>query len=512
MDIDVENNSYMQGETIVYNATVTNDGDIDMYDVVVTDRLSGTEVEIGTLSVGESEEFTGWYYIDPDYDGEEIEIVVDAEGDYDASDFDGEAVGSVSARDTYSVEVKELDIPLEFKEFVPDTPAGFVKMSDIPDKETGKDVSTPRGLSSSPMSGFDMQASSLPDTIEVDKTAEAVEGCRAYEVSLGITGTPVEVPLDVILVIDKSGSMDWESSSLHHAKEAAKDFVQEILYPGNNNRVAVVTFSYNNYSNFIGIPLLGRGNLNTDSQINIGFSSDQDQVISAINNIITQTGTNIQAGFRRAKNLMTKEGRSYAKKVIILLSDGVANVSIGEYPGSDYPTSHNVHTRAAYQEGRSCFDIADVYTIGLFGGLTGYPSTLVIARDTLQRAQNKGYYETTSGADLSEIYEEIAGQMGVPATNAVVTDWISDNFEFVGFVEPYENATYNSNTHTITWEPGTIKGSAQLTYKIRAKAGFQGGNDVSTNVSAKLEYTDVNGNNTSKDFPFPRCTYRSPLP
>ena len=208
---------------------------------------------------------------------------------------------------------------------------------------------------------------------------------------------------------------------------------------------------------------------------------------------------------------MTYGGRPNAKKVIILLSDGVANVSIGKYPGSDYPTSHNVHTIAAYQEGQSCFDIADVYTIGLFGGLTGYPRTLDIARDTLQRAQNKGYYETTSGADLSEIYDEIAGQMGVPATNAVVTDRISDNFEFVGFVEPYENATYNSNTHTITWEPGTIRDSAQLTYKIRAKAGFQGGNDVSTNVSAKLEYTDVNGNNTSKDFPVPKVYVPEPF-
>ena len=148
----------------------------------------------------------------------------------------------------------------------------------------------------------------------------------------------------------------------------------------------MVTFSYDNYIWGI-VPL--PGNLNTDSQINIGFSSSQGQVISAINNIITQTGTNTQAGFRRAKNLMTNEGRSNAKKVIILLSDGVANVSIGRYPGSDYPTSHNVHTIAAYQEGQSCFDIADVYTIGLFGGLTGYPSTLDIARDTLQRAQNK---------------------------------------------------------------------------------------------------------------------------
>ena len=175
------------------------------------------------------------------------------------------------------------------------------------------------------MFGLDMQTSNLPDTIEVAKTAEAVEGCRAYEVNLEITGTPVEVPLDVILVIDKSGSMnDGNPSSMYYAKEAAKDFAQQILHPENDNRVAVVTFSYDNYIWGI-VPL--PGDLYTDSQINIGFSSNQGQVISAINNISTQTGTNTQAGFRRAKNLMNSDGRK--QKGYILLSDG-ANVSIAD--------------------------------------------------------------------------------------------------------------------------------------------------------------------------------------
>jgi len=274
----------------------------------------------------------------------------------------------------------------------------------------------------------------------------------------------------------------------------------------------VVTFSYDNYIWGI-VPL--PGDLYTDSQINIGFSSNQGQVISAINNISTQTGTNTQAGFRRAKNLMNSDGRDGAKKVIILLSDGVANVSIGNRPGDNFPTSHNVHTIAAYEEGQSCHGIADVYTIGLFGGLTGYPQTCNIARDTLQKAQNAGYYETTSAADLSEIYDEIAGHIGVPAKNAVVTDEINSNFDFVQgsiVTNPDAPATYDPDTHTITWEPGTIEESAQLTYKIRAKADFQGGDSVPTNVSAVLDYTDVNGNdNVSKTFPVPEVYVPAPL-
>lgn len=49
----------------------------------------------------------------------------------------------------------------------------------------------------------------LEDTIEVDKCAERIYGaCRAYQVNLKITGKAQEAPVDVVMVIDKSGSMN----------------------------------------------------------------------------------------------------------------------------------------------------------------------------------------------------------------------------------------------------------------------------------------------------------------
>lgn len=49
---------------------------------------------------------------------------------------------------------------------------------------------------------------SLSDTIAVDKNAERTDGCRTYEVTLDITGTPQNAPVDVVLVLDRSGSMN----------------------------------------------------------------------------------------------------------------------------------------------------------------------------------------------------------------------------------------------------------------------------------------------------------------
>lgn len=54
-----------------------------------------------------------------------------------------------------------------------------------------------------------MSTEGLQDTIQVNKTAERHYGlCRVYDVTLKITGTPPEVPVDVVLIIDKSGSMN----------------------------------------------------------------------------------------------------------------------------------------------------------------------------------------------------------------------------------------------------------------------------------------------------------------
>lgn len=55
---------------------------------------------------------------------------------------------------------------------------------------------------------FNIMSGGLKDTIEVDKTAERADcGCRTYEVTLSITGTPQQAPVDVVLVLDRSGSM-----------------------------------------------------------------------------------------------------------------------------------------------------------------------------------------------------------------------------------------------------------------------------------------------------------------
>lgn len=544
VSIKTEEDRYMQGQTVNYTATVINDGDTDLYDVKVTDSLSGTNVTIKVLLVGAEEEFIGWYLIDPVFDGDKIEIKVDAEGEYDDTSESvtdsvygrsrrGGDKGSVSGMDTAEVTVEKLDIPLSFIEFIPNPSTGFVRSEDFEDLnlmtldktgsasdiENSSQETRNMSLMTQPIieEPLMVQTISSEDTIAVDKTATD-NGNGIYEINLNITGQPQDVPKDIILVIDSSGSMgDGNPSAMYYAKQAAESFAEQILNANSNNRVAIIDFWWDGH---------GKGNLKQDTAIRTrwwvgswwsghyeyGFTNDQDIVEEAIDDLTAGGGTNTEAGFVRARNLMEESGREDVYKAIVFLTDGLPTISIGNYYGPEVPEEHNVHTIAAYEAGQDAWEIADVFTIGLLNQVP--QNSLNLARDTLQRAQNAGYYETMSSVDLSAIYDQINEQMNYSAKNAIVTDVIDSRFSLVTdsiVTSPEAPATYDESTRTITWIPGTIGTNAQLTYRVMAKCGVAGGTNIPTNEWARLDYTDVNGNQASKDFPVPTVNVQPPL-
>lgn len=90
----------------------------------------------------------------------------------------------------------------------------------------------------------------LQDTIGVDKTAKRTPGCRTFEVNLNITGELQQAPVDVVLVLDRSGSMNFvetpnSPTRLDYGKLAAINFAERVLGPNGipGSRVSVVSFS-----------------------------------------------------------------------------------------------------------------------------------------------------------------------------------------------------------------------------------------------------------------------------
>lgn len=129
-------------------------------------------------------------------------------------------------------------------------------------------------------------------------------------------------PADIVLVMDKSGSMD-EDDRDSNAKKAANALAGKLLTSQNSAlpesqrvRMAVVTFS-------------------TNASLKQNFTTD----VSEINNAVKgnpKGGTNWEAALKQANDL---QGRSGVKKHIIFLSDGNPTYRTSSYGGSCYSYS-----------------------------------------------------------------------------------------------------------------------------------------------------------------------------
>ena len=500
VDIQTDKGEYRAGDTVHLSITLSNRGTESLSDIRLWVPLAELNARVDFLASGEETALAAEFDIPYNFYLGYFGVGAYAEGECTGSAVSGQGKALIVVDEQVNNPAfKECELPS-----LPDdweSVAPFDRIP-VPAAEPQPEPSSMVKAVRKPFSAGKVGLSSYTDTVAVSKSAQRTQGCRAYQVTLGITGTPPpEKPVDVILVVDCSNSMDSGSpSSLYYAKEAAKEFAEQVLQ-NSANKVAVVSFAYD--PGFFGWNL---GNLNRDTKIEQGFSNNSTQVTNAINGLATYGGTNTEAGFIRARNLMQAGGRAEANKAIVFLTDGVPTVSIDRRYGPSEPTAHNDHTTAAYTAGQSCHALGyQVFTVNLLGEV---PSKCVpLARDTMQKAQNAGYYETFSAADLSEIYSQISQQLNYSATHAVVADKIPANFELVpGSFQssPTAPVSYEETTGIITWEAGTIGTSATLSYKIRAKEGYEGGTEVPTNDWATLTYTDINENpNQTKDFPIP---------
>ncbi len=178
--------------------------------------------------------------------------------------------------------------------------------------------------------------------------------------------------LDVMLVIDLSGSMNdtiGGATKISQAKAAAITFVNSL--DPNSDKVGLATFA------------------NT-SRLENALTSVFGPVNTKINSLVVSGGTNIGDGIQTAHNELVAHGRSNAKHIIILLTDGYVNA-----PGTN-PYGYAVGTSNTAKSGA---DI--IYTIGL--GSTVDASFL---KTVATQASN--YYYSPTGSDLQNIYLQIS--------------------------------------------------------------------------------------------------------
>ena len=131
--------------------------------------------------------------------------------------------------------------------------------------------------------------------VDLLKTATDL-GNGEYEISLKLKGNKRSIvnPVDIIMVADKSGSMEYEMPTL---KRAMKNFLDDIEGSfGDYARVSVITFSgveRGSWSRYYG-DYVTIGD-ESDAQKLCDFSSNYSEIKNRINQIDAVGGTNTEA-------------------------------------------------------------------------------------------------------------------------------------------------------------------------------------------------------------------------
>jgi len=222
-------------------------------------------------------------------------------------------------------------------------------------------------------------------------------------------------PLDVALVLDRSGSMEYLGSDpeqpMTDAKTAAKVFMDNLV---SNAQVGVVSFSSDHRVD-IGLTLLNS-------------SDDKALVRNAIDGIFATGGTAMGDGLADANNMLIG-GRVDARKITVLLTDGVCNA------GNDRDRSNAISVANTNH--------ITIYTIGL--GSAEYVDEPLLQRVASETGGR--YYNAPSSSELRCVYNSIAQE---------ISDYDITEIEYgtEGFT-PYDYETESSvdlKTYTLRFD------------------------------------------------------------
>lgn len=352
----------------------------------------------------------------------------------------------------------------------------------------------------------------------------------------------VTTPLDIVMVLDASGSMDDHMGGIDSPKRidalknAANSFIDTIAKQNEGiegvnrqHRVAIVKFA-GKKSNDIGNNMYRDGGYSYNytqvmKELTYCSGSNADDLKkNTINQIQPAGATRADYGLELAEGITITSGRKDAKKIIVFFTDGT-------------PTKQNKFdagvANAAVTAAKNMKDSkATVYTIGIFDGAdpsagiqdsgksqkenkfmhavsSNYPNAT--AWDTHgARAENSDYYKSATNAEeLKKVFDDISQAItseppypteihkGYDETKSgyiTFTDELGDFMQVDSFTEvvingtPFTNPskTVNKETKTDTYEFDGKAKDLLITVQRAGDDNPQKGDIVTVNIPASL--------------------------
>lgn len=330
-----------------------------------------------------------------------------------------------------------------------------------------------------------------PDPLGVPerhKTIAKKNGANdTYTLNLNVTGKrsstsqTVSQPVDIALVLDNSGSMnycmngDQPSYSPCRGDNAVRSAALKTAVTTFLNGVDMQNETIANADNKVQVSLVSFAK--TASTLS-ELTSDVTTLKTRVKSLKPQGATNTAAGFREAKSTLDKDKRTNAIKYVVFFTDGVPTTS----SAFDNTVANNTLTIAKQLKDAN----VGVYSVGIFSGAdtsvtscnwlsdetrkanvfmnavsSNYPNYGSVAWSgvTLSGGSDKGYYKTASTAsELSKVFEDI--QQTITTTNGytgvTIQDTLSEYAEFAD-ADPAKTAKVVTNDGTDVTAQWNIK-------------------------------------------------------
>lgn len=351
----------------------------------------------------------------------------------------------------------------------------------------------------------------------------------------------VTTPLDIVLVLDASGSMDDPMGSgdstkrIDALKAAANSFIDKIAESNGKiadeskrHRVSIVKFSGNK-----------SGSVGNDTYRSGGYTYNYSQVMKNMTpvdstgatslkntvNLIRPAGsTRADYGLELASSQLANHGRAGATKVVVFFTDGAPTSTNGFE--ADVANSAVTAAKSMKDSGTT------VYTIGIFGGAkptdtggrensfmnavsSNYPNATAYNELGSRAGNDAAYYKTaTTSGDLKTLFESISQEIlessGYPTE---VRDGFENESGYVTFTDQlgdymkvddfrcivFANQVFSVHTKTTSGnvDTYTFSGSAQtalypagdlssIVIEVRRAQDARTGDHVTVKVPASL--------------------------
>ena len=348
-----------------------------------------------------------------------------------------------------------------------------------------------------------------------EKTVTA-NGDGTYKVALNVTGAKstdtgeivTNQPLDIVLVLDVSGSMDGPLSGgtkIDALKTAVNGFIDAtadenatITDRSQRNRIALVKFA-GDVSSSVGDDFYRKDGYSYNyTQIVSNLTDEVSGLTDTVDGLRAAGATSADYAFDRAEEALD-QARSDAKKVVIFFTDGEPNHDNGFDP---------IVAATAVNKAKSLKDRGTtIYSIGVVSGAnpgdtssnlnkymhgisSNYPNatatswtrrgTKYWSADLGDRAESSSYYKAaTDAGQLNNIFESIRQEITKMAEYADVTihdklsSWVvssaSPNGKPAGF-------TYTKTQHgqTTTWADApeaTVADDGTVSWPVKSNGG-----------------------------------------